>query len=172
MEAFRKGDLKNLPIILKFIRRATSTETEPPVAELVHTGIVPHIIELLSTDYYGEGSIIIEASWIAANIASREATHVNFLVSLEIIPIALKLLQYNSKAVNENALFILANIAGETSGYRDEILRQGVADVLDAFAEKAEFDTSVISNVAWLISNLCGGKPYPPFESVNYLVDF
>lgn len=167
MEAFRSGDLTNLAIILKLIRRAVSFDESPPVAELMHTGIVPHIVELLSPSYYEEGSIITEASWIAANIASKEATHVNFLVSLEIISVALRLLSYPLKEVNENALYILANIAGESVGYRDAILQQGVADVLDVFAERAQFDTKTISNVSWLIANLCGiKKPYPPFEAI------
>ncbi len=143
-----------------------SLDENPPVAELVQTGIVPHIIELLSQDYYGEERIIIEASWIAVNIASKEATHVNFLVSLEIIPIALRLLAYPLRAVQENALYILANVADESTGYRNMILDQGVADALDAFADKADFDAEIISNVAWLISNLCGGKKRPPFEAI------
>jgi len=166
MDAFRDGDLKNLPIILKFIRRAIST-ANPPVAELVQTGIVPHIVELLSGDYSGEMGIIIEASWIAGNIASRESTHVNFLVSLEIVSIAFRLLEYPCKEVNENAFYILANIAGDKSGYRDDILEMGIADVLDAYVAKSDFDPSMISYVAWLISNLCGRKkPYPLFEYI------
>jgi len=168
MEAFLNRNLKDLSIILKFIRRAVSLDENPPVAKLVHTGIVPHIVELLSQDYYGEERIIIEASWIAVNIASKEATHVNFLVSLEIIPIALRLMEYPLKAVQENALYILANVAGESIGYRKEILNLGIADILDAFAEKADIDPQIISIVSLLISNLCSGKPYPPYEAVNF----
>lgn len=167
MQGFKTGNLPAVLSSLTKIRHFVSEDDSPPIDDLLRTQIVPYIIQLLKPEAYEEENILVEALWILVNIASRESDHVNYLVGNEIIPKILPLLEHSSFQVQENVIWILANICGESLVYRNEMLKNGFASKFDHFLKDFEGPESIVSCSAWLISNLCRGEPFPNFEEVK-----
>jgi len=60
----------------------------------------------------------------------------------------------------------LANIAGDSSSYRDLALSHGaLPQLLAQFNETVNI--SLIRNATWALSNFCLGKPQPQFDQVR-----
>jgi len=170
MNLYTSGKTDTMPEILEALRKAVSLDDTPPITDLIKTGVVPYIIDLISPDFYQFEKVIIEASWIATNIVSRESEHVNYLVGLDIIPRAISLIEHPNDTARDNALWILANLAGESLTFRDDILKRGVVEKLEYLLNTNPGPASTNSTVVWLMSNLCRGKPYPNFPDVSLFV--
>jgi len=169
MNLYTSGKTDNMPEILENLRKAVSLDDTPPITDLIKTNVVPYIIDLISPDFYKFERIIIEASWIATNIVSRESVHVNYLVGLDIIPRAINLIEHPNEIARDNALWILANLAGESLTYRDDILKRGVVAKLEYLLNTHTGPAATNPTVVWLMSNLCRGKPFPLFEEVKII---
>ena len=167
MKNYNSGSLPGIVSILTKIRIAVSQDYAPPVDDLIRAQIVPYIIQLLKPTLFKEEDLITEALWIVANIASRESDHVNYLMGNDIVQKVLPLLEHPNFHVQENVIWILSNICGESLVYRDQVLKYGIADKIDKFLGKFEGPESIIVCMAWFISNLCRGEPYPAFNDVR-----
>lgn len=159
-------DYEALGAVAEQIRRAISIDENPPLNQLIATGMVPHIIKLLDYDYFAYTQLMVESAWIIANIASGTSAHVDYLVKQEIISRAVNLFDHPHDDVKDNAIWILSNIAGDSVENRDQLLEVGIVAKLESTLLDNTFSTGFIAHVSWLISNLCRGKPYPPFEQV------
>lgn len=70
-------------------------------------------------------------------------------------------------------IWALANISGDSSDFRDNLIILGIIDNLIQSFHK--FFTNIrdlesikcMREVVWLMSNICRGKPYPPYQQVN-----
>ena len=159
-----------MPEILEGLRKAVSLDDTPPITELISTNVVPFIVDLLRPEFYQYEKLMVEASWIATNICSREPEHINCLVGLDIIPRAIGLLDHQNETVKENGLWILANLAGESLVYRDDILKRGVVARLEYLLNTlppATGPSETVATTVWLMANLCRGKPFPNFPDVR-----
>jgi len=166
MGHYTSGNIDAMPDILEALRKAVSLDDTPPITELMKTAVVPYIVDLLRPDLYKYERLMIETSWIATNIVSRESEHVNYLVGLDIIPRAINLLEHPHETVRDNALWILANLSGESLMFRDDILKRGVVAKLEYLLNTTTGSSDCAATVVWLISNLCRGKPFPDFPSI------
>jgi len=175
IEQYNIGELEGVTKQLKMIRDYLSLQDNPPVTELIATQTVPVILELMRKDYYHYESLIQECSWISCIIVSGDFDHTEYLISLGIIPKALELLDHTNIEIIENAIFTLGNICGESTKFRDEILNKGVVNHLDSLITRingTQAEPSFWALVAWLISNLCRGPPYPDFPEIAILLPF
>lgn len=166
MGHYTTGNINAMPDILEALRKAVSLDDAPPITELMKTTVVPYIVDLLRPDLYKYEKLMIEASWIAINIVSRESEHTNYLVGLDIIPRAISLLEHPHEAVRDNALWILANLSGESLMFRDDILKRGVVAKLEYLLSTTPGSSDTAVTVVWLMSNLCRGKPFPDFPTI------
>lgn len=167
MTFYKAGNLTALADIMESIRYVVSQDDIPPINELLQTGIVPYIINLLKPELYNEERLITETSWVATNIASRESEHVDYLVGLELIPRAMQLLDHPNQDVKENAIWILSNISGESLVYRDDMLKRKIVPKIENLFNTNAIVPALYSSICWLMSNLCRGKPYPNFYDVK-----
>lgn len=163
----KASDYEQLSAAAEQIRRAISIDENPPLNQLISTGVVPHIIKLLDYDYFAYQPLMIECAWIIANIASGTPAHVEYLVKQDIISRAINLFDHPHDDVKDNAIWILSNIAGDSFENRDKLLEVGIVAKLENTLLDNTYSTGFISHVSWLISNLCRGKPYPPFAEVT-----
>ena len=75
-------------------------------------------------------------------------------------------MDHPNEDVMDNAVWILANFAGDSIEHRDLLIEKGIVEKIEGTLDGNSFQPVFIGHVAWLISNLCRGKPYPPPEKV------
>jgi len=71
----------------------------------------------------------------------------------------------NDSLVKEQAVWAIGNIAGDKLPCRDYLLHLGAMQLL-MDVTKTDVKLPLRRNAVWAMSNLCRGKPVPPFEAI------
>mmetsp|Transcript_35273 Transcript_35273/g.112202 ORF Transcript_35273/g.112202 Transcript_35273/m.112202 type:complete len:548 (+) Transcript_35273:125-1768(+) len=145
-------------------RKLLSIEQSPPIQEVIGAGMVPRLVVFLKE--VGRPDLQFEAAWVLTNIASGTAEQTRVVVEHGALPIFVMLLQSPSDDVREQAVWALGNIAGDSPNFRDLVLQSGGLNPIITVLRESE-KSSMIRNATWTLSNLCRGKPPPPFEWVS-----
>ena len=147
------------------IRKLLSIEENPPITEIVDTGIVPVLIEHLKRDDFPQ--LQFEAAWAVTNVASGTQQQTHYVMEQNAVPHFIRILNSPSEDVREQATWALGNMAGDSAKCRDYILDQGcLPELLRCIALPCE-KISVLRNAVWTLSNLCRSKPPPALEKVQ-----
>merc|ERR1719170_16059 len=149
-------------------RRMLSVEDSPPIQDVINSGVVPRLMEFLS--YNNEEKLQFEAAWTITNIASGTTSHTRCVVQHGGIPAFVKLLSSPNSEVREQAVWALGNIAGDSSDYRDLVLKtnnsmQRLITILHN--NEVEPKLTMVRNATWCMSNFCRGKPKPEFSFIK-----
>eukprot|EP01121_Diplochlamys_sp_Union-15-3_P014872 TRINITY_DN4803_c0_g1_i3.p1 TRINITY_DN4803_c0_g1~~TRINITY_DN4803_c0_g1_i3.p1 ORF type:complete len:504 (-),score=89.77 TRINITY_DN4803_c0_g1_i3:25-1536(-) len=144
-------------------RKLLCSDRHPPIETVVGSGIVPRLVEFLSSDNY---QLQFESAWTLTNIASGSSHQTNMVVQANAIPFFVKLLSSPNDDVREQAIWALGNIAGDSIENRDKILQAGaMIPLLQNITDSAK--QSLLKNAAWTLANLCRGKPPPKWDLVK-----
>jgi importin subunit alpha-1 len=154
------GDrLKN---IAQGFRKIMSVEDNPPVREVLSSGALPFLIQMLSLA--DKPLVQFEAAWALTNIASTNQT--TSIVDAGGVPPLVQLLTSASADVREQSAWCLGNIAGDSTALRDVVLASNAMQPLILNIMKPE-TTSLFTNCVWALSNFCRGKPQPAISQVQ-----
>ncbi|CAJ0583296.1 unnamed protein product, partial [Mesorhabditis spiculigera] len=149
------------------VRRMLSTERNPPVDQLIGSGVLPILVRCLEKSF--SVGIQFEAAWALTNIASGTSEQTAAVVEAGAIPLFLELLSSESVNVCEQAVWALGNIIGDGPHYRDFCIQQGLVQPLLSFIRQ-ETPIGFLRNVTWVLVNLCRSKPPPARELIQVLL--
>ncbi|CDI96915.1 importin subunit alpha 2 [Echinococcus multilocularis] len=149
-------------------RKTLSKLRNPPIDEFFERGAHKILVDLLDSD---SDEIIFEAAWALTNIASGDSHHTKGVVEAGAVPKLIHLLSHSDIRVAEQCIWALGNVAGDGTMYRDMLIHKGVVLPSLDLLQRAWGSPNVVSNVAWMLSNLCRNKnPDPPLSTLQQLL--
>lgn len=138
---------------------------EPPIVELVQAGLLPPLVGFLQLNQSEE--IVYEAVWTLTNIMSGPSDLVKEALNLGALAKLVALLKF-SERVQEQVIWSLGNIAGDSVAHRDMVLASGALPHLVQALQKDKQRVAIMRNTVWTISNLHRGSPAPNFAQVSH----
>ncbi|KAH3745943.1 Importin subunit alpha-1 [Pelomyxa schiedti] len=147
------------------IRQLLSVEHNPPIAEVLDSGILPRLIQFLTANEHPK--LQFEAAWAITNIASGNSRQTQAVLEAGAVPLLIGLMNSPDPELREQAVWGLGNIAGDSSTNRDYVIRVGIVPPLIKLVAQDAASVSLIRNATWAFSNLCRGKPAPDFPPLK-----
>lgn len=151
---------------LQMIRKILCVEVDPPISEVIESGTLPKLVQLLEMDY--SPVIQLESAWVLTNVASGSHYHTRCVIEHGAVAPLIRLLSSPHSSVREQAVWALGNISGDGPECRDIVLGLGAIDPLIKMLLDDDITLSLKRNATWTLSNLCRGKNPQPDEQVVF----
>ncbi|KAK6021256.1 Armadillo/beta-catenin-like repeat protein [Ostertagia ostertagi] len=111
--------LEQMRTCFEALRRTLSRSKNPPVDEVISCGLVNALVQALSVE---DDKVRFEAAWALTNIVSGTSEQTVAAVEAGATPPLVQLTQSPNPALAEQALWAVANIAGDSAQLRDHVI--------------------------------------------------
>eukprot|EP01084_Bolivina_argentea_P010893 20322_1 len=142
------------------IRKLLSISTDPPIQEVIDSGVVPRLIQFAKNSQHE--ALQFQALWCLTNIASGSTKDALYLVQNNSVPIIVNALKSSNTTTQQQSIWALSNIAGTNIYCRDIVLSAGTLSVLLPLLKQPisdEKQLQMIRCATWALSNFCRGQP-------------
>lgn len=140
---------------------------DPPIDDVIEMGLVPKLVEYLDASI--DPAIQMEAAWALTNMCSGSSEQSMYIIKEGAVGKFVNLLKSPNGDVSDQCVWALGNIAGDGIQSRDIILDLNVVDILISILE-TKIRIKYQRNIAWLMLNLCRGKPSPSIQETEKLL--
>jgi len=137
--------------------------------DIIASGIVPRLIELLDWKQNHSVSIKYEAIWILTNIVAGTTDQTRCVMQLNGHQKLIELIDHRSLNIRHTAIEALGNIAGDCSDFRDQLLEHGLLAHLLPFCSPVHC-LKILRSVTWTLGGLCRTHPPPSAEHTNLIL--
>jgi len=165
---------------VRVMRQSLSRDNDPPIQEAIDRGLVPLYISYLEEMVWPD--LQYEACWALTNIASGTTEQTRVVVEHGAVESFVGLLRCAARAVAEQAVWGLGNIAGDSPEFRDAVLSaNAMQELITVFVEapppagqpkkrQRAGGHRLVRNLCWSLANMCRGKPEPPLSLLQPLL--
>mmetsp|Transcript_14941 Transcript_14941/g.22613 ORF Transcript_14941/g.22613 Transcript_14941/m.22613 type:complete len:593 (+) Transcript_14941:64-1842(+) len=153
------------------LRKVLSVERDPPTTAVLNADIMRVLVGVTSQQGKLSDRMQHEIGWIITNLASGSASDTKRVVEGGGLGILLDFLQTGNSDAKEQAVWGLGNIAGDSPGFRDQVIRTGAVTSIIECLNEHKVRPTVLRNCVWALSNMCRGKPQPDFKAVEPILD-
>ena len=165
ISAFRTNDIIKKYTGLVGIRKLLSLQENSPIQELIDTGIIPELINLLEISPY---EFKYEALWCLTNIATGTTDQANIIIVKGGLPKIISLLDSNIEELKNQAVWTIGNLASDSMKIRDLLIKEKAFDkILTIMASTSSDQQKLLKQCVWSIANFCRVKPPPPYEYIK-----
>uniref|UniRef100_A0A1I7U9S0 Importin subunit alpha n=1 Tax=Caenorhabditis tropicalis TaxID=1561998 RepID=A0A1I7U9S0_9PELO len=150
------------------LRKSLSKTKNPPIDEVIQSGLLIALVQALSVP---NERVQYEAAWALTNIVSGTTAQTVAAVEAGATDPLIKLACHQSAQISEQALWAVANIAGDSAQLRDYVIKCHGVEALMMLMKRLDMLTdSHVRTVAWAFSNMCRHKnPHAPLEVLRIL---
>uniref|UniRef100_A0A0K0CWV9 Importin subunit alpha n=1 Tax=Angiostrongylus cantonensis TaxID=6313 RepID=A0A0K0CWV9_ANGCA len=150
------------------LRRTLSRSKNPPVNEVIKCGLVNVLVQALSVQ---DDKVQFEAAWALTNIVSGTSEQTIAVVEAGATLPLIELTQSPNPNLSEQALWAVANIAGDSAQLRDHVIQCSGVEALMALVNRLDSLTvGCVQTLAWAFSNMCRHKnPHAPIPVLDVL---
>jgi importin subunit alpha-1 len=167
-----KDDLTKVLTATEQMRKLLSIERRPPIDDVIATGIVPRMIELITDKYDSSPELQFEAAWALTNIVSGTSDHTKLVVDAGALPWTVRLLESPNADCRAQSVWFIGNVAGDSVKFRDLVLESGALPLLLRLSATVDGNLSLLRNCMWSISNLMRGTPRPELRHVITMLPY
>jgi importin subunit alpha-1 len=159
---------KNLEIIINAvveIRKMISQSKNPPIDEIIQSGIVPDLIEFLKNS---DTKLQYETASILTNIASGTFEQTKVIIDSGAVPVFLQFLHSSDHNVSNQVAWALGNIIADKTQFYNYCIELGLIEEI----LKIDFSKLRIKNLrtlTWIMANLCRNKEICTGKNVGKL---
>ncbi|KJH49850.1 Armadillo/beta-catenin-like repeat protein [Dictyocaulus viviparus] len=150
------------------LRRSLSRSKNPPVDEVINCGLLNALVQALAVE---DDKVRFEAAWAITNIVSGTSEQTVAAVETGATLPLIQLTQSSNPNLSEQALWAVANIAGDSAQLRDHVIQCNGVEALMALVERLDsLEVGCARTLAWAFSNMCRHKnPHAPLQVLEVL---
>lgn len=151
------------------ILRTMSAQANPPLSDIVSTGIVPTLVSLLDTVTTQTEGFNQDLLWVLTNIAGGEDTYTMILVDLNIVSKCIHVFSNLSMKCKAHTAWLLGNVAGTSTTLRDQVIAAGALEKI-VHCCQATCELEDVRTFTWCMTILLRGKPEVPLSCVQLAI--